>query len=46
MTSQPNVVTIQVLLNILGSKGNQKLKFDKLIEYNNRSIFLQKLHRK
>ena len=42
MTSQPEVIIIQILPIILQSKDNQKLKFGKLIEYNNRNSFLQK----
>ena len=45
MTSQPGLQTIatQILANISQSKGNQKMKFGQLIEYNKRNIFLQKL---
>ena len=32
--------------NISGSKGNQTMKFNKLIEYNMRNIFLEKSHTK
>ena len=45
MTSQPGLQTIaiHILPNISQDKGNQTMKFGQLIEYNNRSIFLQKL---
>ena len=33
---------IHILSNISQSKDNQTLKFDLLIEYNKRNIFLQK----
>ena len=48
MTSQRGLQTIaiHILLNISESKGNQTMKFGKLIEYNKRNIFLQKLCRK
>ena len=36
MTSQPGKQTITIYLNILRSKGNQTMKFRKLIEYNMR----------
>ena len=41
MTSQPDLQTtaIQILPNILRSKGNQTMKFGQLIEYK-RNIFL------
>ena len=44
MTSKTGTqtVTIQILPNISGSKGNQTMKLDKLIEYNVRNILLQK----
>ena len=44
MTSQPGLQTfaIQIFPNISQSKGNQKMKFGQLIEYNKRNIFLQK----
>ena len=35
-------IAIHVLFNISRSKGNQKTKFGKLIEYNKRNIFLVK----
>ena len=45
MTSQSGLQTIaiHILPNISQSKGNQTMKFDQLIEYNKRNIFLQKL---
>ena len=45
MASQPGLQTIaiHILPNISQSKGNQTMKFDQLIEYNKRNIFLQKL---
>ena len=51
MTSQPweencNTIAIHILLNISRSKGNQTMKFGRLIEYNMRKIFLEKLHTK
>ena len=48
MTSHPGLQTIaiHILPNISQSKGNQTKKFGQLIEYNKRSIFLQKLGRK
>ena len=46
--SQPGLETIaiQILPNILQSKGSQTMKFGQLIEFNKRNIFLQKLCRK
>ena len=43
MTSQPGKQTVAtyILGNILRSKGNQTVKFDKLIECNKRNIFLK-----
>ena len=48
MTSQPGLQTIAIYIlpDISQSKGNQTMKFDQLIEYNKRNIFLQKLCRK
>ena len=48
MTSQPGKQTIAIhtLLNISRSKNNQTIKFDKLIEYNMRNIFLEKSYTK
>ena len=47
MTSQPGLqtISIQILPNISQSQGNQTIKFDQLIENNNRNVFLQKLCR-
>ena len=44
MTSQlgKQTIAIQILPNISKSKGNQTMKFDKLIKYNIRNIFLDK----
>ena len=44
MTAQPGLQTIaiHILPNISRSKGNQKMKFGQLIEYNIRNIFLEK----
>ena len=43
MTSQAGqqVVAIHILPNIWRSKDNQTIKFDQLIEYNMRNIFLE-----
>ena len=48
MTSHPGLQTIAIYIlpNNSQSKGNQTKKFGQLIEYNKRSIFLQKLCRK
>ena len=48
MTSQIGLQTIaiHILPNISKRKGNQTMKFGKLIDYNKRNIFLQKLCRK
>ena len=47
MTSQPGeqTIAIHILPNISRSKGNQTMKLGKLIEYNKRNIFHQKLCR-
>ena len=37
---------MQILPSISQSKGNQAMKFGQLIEYNTRTIFLQKSCRK
>ena len=44
MKTQPGyqTITIHILSNISRSKGNQTMKFDQLIEYNKRNIFLKK----
>ena len=36
------IITTHILSNISKSKGNQKMKFGQLIEYNMRNIFLEK----
>ena len=43
MPSQPGKQTlaIHVFPNISGGKGNQTIKFGRLIEYNMRNIFLK-----
>ena len=48
MTSQLGLQTIaiHILSNMSQSKGNQKMKFGQLIEYNKGNIFLQKLYGK
>ena len=48
MTSQSSskTVVIHILPNISQSKGNQKMKFDQLIEYNKRNDLLQKVIQK
>ena len=48
MTSQPGkqTIVIHILPNILRSKNNQTMKFDKLIECNMRNIFLEKPYTK
>ena len=38
--------SIHILPNILRSKGNQTMKFDQLIEYNMRNIFVEKSYTK
>ena len=45
MTSQPGQQTIvtHILLNISRSKNNQTMKLGKIIEYNKRNVFIQKL---
>ena len=35
------MITMNILPYILGSKGNQAMKFDQLIEYDVRNIFFQ-----
>ena len=46
MTSQPGkqTIAIHILPNISRSKGNQTMKFVKVIEYKKISIFLEKLY--
>ena len=48
MTSKPGsqTIAIQILSNISRNKGNQTLKFDQLLEYNIRNIFLEKSYAK
>ena len=48
MTSQTGqqIITIHILPSISRSKGNQTIKFDQLIEYNMRNIFLEKSYTK
>ena len=48
MTPQPGqqTIVINILPNISRSKGNQKMKFAQLIEYNMRNILLQKSYTK
>ena len=48
MASQPgkHKITIHILPNIPKSKDNQAMKFDKLIEYHMRNIFLEKSYTK
>ena len=43
MTSQPGkeTVAMHILSNISRSKSNQTMKYDQLIEYNKRNIFLK-----
>ena len=43
-TSQPGkqTIAIHILTNISRSKGNQTMKFGQLIEYDMRTIFLEK----
>ena len=48
MASQPGLQTIaiHILPNISRSEGNQTMKFGQLIEYNMRSIFVEKSYTK
>ena len=48
MTSQPGeqTIAIRILPNISRSKGNQRMKFGQLIEYNTRNIFVEKSYTK
>ena len=39
-------IAIHILPNISRSRGNQTMKFDQLIEYNMRKIFLEKPYTK
>ena len=43
MTSEP---AIHILPNISRRKGNQAMKFDQLIEYNMKNIFVEKSYTK
>ena len=38
------IIAIQTLLNISRVKGNQRMKFSHLIEYNMRSLFKNKTY--
>ena len=48
MTSQTGqeIITIHIFPNISRSKGNKRMKFGHLIEYNMRNIFLEKSYTK
>ena len=48
MTSQPEkqAIAMNILPNISRGKGNHTMKFDQLIEYKMRNIFLEKSHTK
>ena len=48
MTSQPGqqTIVIHILPNISRREGNQTMKFDQLIEYKMRNIFLEKSYTK
>ena len=48
MTSQPGLqtITLRILPSISQSKGNQTMKFGRLVEYNKINIFLLKRGRK
>ena len=48
MTSQTGkqTITIHILPNTSQSKGNQIMKFSKVVDYNKRNTFLQKSCRK
>ena len=48
MTLQTGQQTIKICIlpSISRSKGNQKLKFGQLIEYNKKNIFFEKSHAK
>ena len=48
MTSQTarQIITIHTLANISGSKDIQTMKYDQLIEYNMKNIFLEKSYTK
>ena len=44
--SGTQTIAIYILPNISRSKGNQKMKFRQLIEYNMRNVFLEKSYTK
>ena len=48
MTSQSGkqTIAIHILSNISRSRGNQTIKFNQLIEYNLKNIFLEKSYTK
>ena len=48
MTSQPGsqAIAMHIFPNISQRKGNQKMKYGQLIEFNKRNYFLQKLRGK
>ena len=48
MTSQPGrrIIAIHILPNISRSKGNQTMKFGRLIEYSMKTIFFEKTYAK
>ena len=48
MTSQSGkqTIAIHILSNISRSRGNQTMKFNQLIEYNLKNIFLEKSYTK
>ena len=45
-STEKQIIKIHILANIPRSKGNQTVKFDLLIEYNIRNIFLEKSYLK
>ena len=48
MTSQPGqqTIAIQILTNILRTKGNRAMKLGQVIEYSMKNIFFEKLYAK
>ena len=46
VTGWEKIITLQILPNISGTKGNKVTEIGELIEYNVRSIFIQKSCRK
>ena len=48
ITSEPGSqkISMYILINISGGKGNRTMKFGQLMEYNMRNIFLKKLYTK